>query len=304
MKKGNTSEGLRQAISLRPGLHLHIADFKPHQVKESRFESTNPLLRFYFHVEAGGYWELRSPHRSASEATISHCDLFSSVLFYPELEGKIHLPAEQRQFHLSISVTPSLIGAYLGDGLEQLPRNLQAISEGCDNRGFYHSGPLSRIMNVAIQQLLESPYTGAMHRLYLESKVIELIAHKLAQIVLPDTMRSTPIKLRSDDVERVHYAEEILSRDLECPPRLLELAHTVGTNHCALNKGFREVFGATVFGHLRQMRLTEARRLLEHEDMNVTEAALSVGYNSIPSFSRAFLAFFGENPATCLRKKK
>lgn len=304
MKKGKPSHGLRQAICLRPGLHLHIADFTPDRPAESRFESINPVLRFYFYVAASGLWELRSQYRSASETTINHRDLFSTLLFYPELEGKMLLPAERRQFHVSITATPAHLKAYLGDSLSQFPENLQAISEGCDNRGFYHSGLLSRMMNVAIQQMLDSPYTGVMHRLFMESKAIELMTHKLAQIALPDTEKSARLKLHPDDVERVHHAKEILSQDLECPPRLLDLAHAVGTNHSALNKGFREVFGATVFGHLRQMRLIEAKRLLEEEDMSVTDAALTVGYNSIPSFSKAFSDFFGKNPAMCSRRSR
>jgi AraC family transcriptional regulator, transcriptional activator of the genes for pyochelin and ferripyochelin receptors len=303
MKKRQTTEGLMQAIALRPGLHLHIADFRPRKAAESRFESSTPLLRFYFHVAASGYWELRSPYRSASENTINHCDLFSSVLFYPELEGKICLPADHRQFHLSISVTQSVLREYLGDSIEQFPKNLQAISEGCNNRGFYHSGSLSTEMNAAIQQLVNSPYAGAMQRLYMESKAIELITHKLAQTALPGAKQSVLLRPHPDDFDRVHHAEEILRRNFESPPKLSDLARAVGTNHCALNKGFRKEFGATVFGHLRQIRLTEAKRLLEEEDMNVTEAALTVGYSSIPSFSRAFLEFFGENPMTCLKKK-
>jgi AraC-like DNA-binding protein len=160
------------------------------------------------------------------------------------------------------------------------------------------------MMNTTIQQMLANPYAGVMQQLYMESKAIELITHKLAQIVLPDTHKPALLTLHPGEVERVRHAKEILSRDLECPPKLSDLAHAVETNHCALNKGFRTVFGSTVFGHLRQMRLMEAKRLLEDEHMNVTEAALTVGYNSVPSFSSAFLGFFGENPAACIKKKR
>jgi transcriptional regulator GlxA family with amidase domain len=158
-------------------------------------------------------------------------------------------------------------------------------------------------MNSAIRQLLECPYTGAVKQIFIESKAIELIAHKLAQFQLPDAKKVTGLKPSSDDVERVLKAEKILRRDIECPPKLLDLAHAVGTNHCTLNKGFMEVFGTTVFGHLREMRLIEARRLMEEEDMNVTQTALAVGYNSIATFSRAFLEFFGRSPSTFLKRR-
>lgn len=304
MKEAPNSSGLRQTFSLRPGLNVNVADFKPSATTENQFQSASPVLRFYFHIAGSGYWELRSPQGKMAKNRIAHCDRFSTVFFYPELEGKMYLPAERRQFHLSIHIWPTLLNSYLGGDCESFPEELRAISEGCDNKAFSHSGPLSQIMDAAVRQLLHSPYTGAMKRLYMESKAIELIAHKLAQIMSPDGAAQPPLKLRSDDIDRIHYAEEILCRDLECPPKLSDLARTVGTNHCALNKGFREIFGATVFGHLRQMRLINAKRLLEEEGMNVTEAALTVGYNSMPSFSKAFSEFFGQNPATCSKKRR
>ena len=304
MKEAPNSSGLRQSFSLRSGLDVIVADFKPTETTEKRFQSTSPVLRFYFHIAGNGYWELRSPNGKAVKNRIAHCDRFSTVFFYRELEGKMHLPAGHRQFHLSIYIAPALLNSYLGDRLESFPEVLRAISEGSDNRGFVHNGPLAQVMNAAVTQFLDCSYTGAMKRLYMESKAIELIAHKLAQIVSPNTPTKTPLKLRSVDIDRIRHADEILRRDLECPPTLLDLAHTVGTNHCTLNKGFRQVFGDSVFGRLRQIRLMEAKRLLEDEGMNVTEAALTVGYNSIPSFSRAFSEFFGQNPTMCHKKNQ
>jgi AraC-like DNA-binding protein len=292
---------LRQLFSLERGLKVHIADFQPRETTERRFESTWPLLRFYFHLAASGYWELHSPQGDPSALRIDHGDRISTMFFYPELAGKMHLPAARRQSHLSLAIQPSLLRSYLGEDFKQLPADLRAISEGCLDRGWAHYGPLSEAMQLAIQQLLTCPYTGALKRLYLEGKAIELLAHKLAQLATPE-LRTPALKLRTDDLDRIRYAREILGRDLESPPRLLDLAHAVGTNHATLNKGFREVFGATVFGCLRQMRLQEARRLLEDEGLNVTEAALTVGYSSIPSFSKAFTEFFGENPKNCLKK--
>ncbi|MEW6347537.1 MAG: AraC family transcriptional regulator [Thermodesulfobacteriota bacterium] len=303
MKNDVTSRGFREEFSLRPDLLLHVADFTLHEPKERSFASTSPLLRFYFHIEASGYWELKSPHRKPSEQTIGHRDRFSMVFFYSELEGKMHVPAGQRQFHLSIHLMPSLLHSYLGGCFEDLPNDLRAITEGCAGKGFAHSGPLCRSMTAAIGRLLDSPYTGAMKRLYMESKAIELIAHKLAQLGGPGGTAHTRPRMRSEDIDRVRYAKEILCRDLECPPKLSELARALGTNHSALNKGFREIYGTTVFGCLRQMRLIEARRMIEEEGKTVTETALTVGYNSVPSFSRAFLDFFGSNPTAFLKRK-
>lgn len=91
-------------------------------------------------------------------------------------------------------------------------------------------------------------------------------------------------------------AAAILRGNIETPPRLPDLARQVGLSPPRLNRAFRHRFGATVFAYLRVLRLEEARRLLESSDINITDAAFNVGYQSLPSFSRAFRDRFGVCP--------
>ena len=303
MRKKESVSDRMQAYNLMPGMHLHIADFKPSETIKQKFETTNPVLRFYFYASVSGSWELQSPYRNGSQNRITYSDKLSSVFFYPELEGKLLFPAECRQSHVSIYITPELLNSYLGDYFAHLPETLREISEGCMDKGYYHSGPLPVIMDTVIDDLMACPYTGPARRLYMESKVVELIAHKIAQICLPETASPLLSDLSSQDMERIRLARDILCRDLENPPKLNDLARSVGINHCKLNMGFRNIYGATVFGYLRRMRLLEAKRLIDQGDMNVTEVALSVGYNSLPSFSKAFSDFFGIPPMQCLKKR-
>jgi AraC-like DNA-binding protein len=137
-----------------------------------------------------------------------------------------------------------------------------------------------------------------MEALYLEAKAMELVVLKLAQTVYEDDAENRSPKLDPRETDRLWHAREILCQDLENPPTLSELAHAVGTNHCRLNAGFRQLYGTTVFDYLRQKRLGEARRLIQEDGANVTEAALKVGYNSISSFSKAFNDHFGQPPIT------
>lgn len=302
MEKRELRKGSMQSFHFESGMALHIADFIPAETIEQRFETENPVLRFYFHILASGHWDFNSPYYNTSENRLTHSDSFSSVLFYPEMELKMFLPVNRRQFHLSIYISPSLLNTYLGGRLDQFPEDLRDISQGCVNRGFSHTGLFSKMMSQAIQHLLDCPYTGSMKALYLESKAIELIVHKLAQTLSVCDTRDMPLKVGFDETDRIHHARDILCRDLETPPRLSDLAHAVGTNHCRLNMGFRELYGTTVFGYLRQKRLVKAKHLLEEEDMNVTEAALNVGYKSISSFSKAFSEYFGLPPMMCRKK--
>jgi AraC family transcriptional regulator, transcriptional activator of the genes for pyochelin and ferripyochelin receptors len=303
LKKSARREGSLQSFRFDSGMHLHIADFSPSETIVERFGSGDLTLRFYFHILASGHWELQSPYRSTSQDKLIRSNSFSSVIFYPEMEGKMCLPVDRRQFHLSIYISPSMLNTYFGGRLDQFPKALIDISQGCVEIGFSHESPFSKMMNQAIQHLLDCPYTGPMKELYMENKAIELIVHKLAQTITTNDKRETPLKIELHETDRIHHARDLLCQDLENPPRLSDLAHAVGTNHCRLNYGFRELYGTTVFGYLRQRRLTEAKRLVEEDGMNVTEAALSVGYNSISSFSKAFSEYFGMQPMMCRKRK-
>ena len=161
------------------------------------------------------------------------------------------------------------------------------------------------MMGATIQHRLDCPYSGPMKALYVESRAMELIAHKLAQIFSAGEMAvlASP-KFNLNEIARIQLARDLLCRDIENPPKLIDRVRATGMNHCRLNQGFRQEYGATVVGYLKQRRLIEAKRLMEKESMNVTEATLSVGYSSMSAFSNAFFAYFGIRPVACLKKKR
>jgi AraC family transcriptional regulator, transcriptional activator of the genes for pyochelin and ferripyochelin receptors len=294
--------GSRRRILLRPGLDLQIADFRPRENVKMNFENRDACVRFTFLREGTGFMDWRVSSGTAVTKKVLPIERSSSVSFFPDLAGTVCFPARQRQSHFSIQISQSLLGNLLGGRFRRVPQDLQAIFDGCNTIDYYHYGLLSPMMEAAILQLLNCPYSGTLGLMYQESKAIELIAHKLAQIESTTKPVQEMMKLRLDDVERVRFAKEILSRNLENPPRLFDLARTVGTSHTQLNQGFRKMYGTSVFGYLRKLRLEEARDLLEKGNMNVTEAAIAVGYNSISSFTRAFSEHFGANPMRFMKK--
>jgi AraC-like DNA-binding protein len=296
-----SSSASKQTLHLRPGLDLNIASFKARETMKRDFETHDACLRFTFFLEGNGYVERRRLKGTSVTKKIRPIKRCSSVSFYPELVGTICFPAGHRQSHLMIRISPALLNTFMGGRFRRIPYDLEAISNGCNSIDFYHSGPLAPVMEAAIQQLLNCPYSGPLGQIYQEGKAIELMAHKLAQMESSAVDLPVSNKLRLDDIERVHHAKDILISDLENPPRLFDLARAVGTSHTQLNRGFRKLYGTSVFGYLRKMRLEKARHFLEQGSMNVTEAAMAVGYSSLSSFSRAFSAHFGLKPVSYLK---
>lgn len=183
-------------------------------------------------------------------------------------------------------------------GLEDdgLPEPLQQFAKGELFKRFHQSlGLTTMAMRQVLQQILQCPYHGIMQQMYLESKALELLALQLTQSVVHPSLREGST-LKAKEIERLYHAREILVQDLENPPALTELAHQVGISDRKLKRGFRQLFGNTVFGYLHDYRLEQARQLLEQDSMTVTEVCYAIGFANRGYFAAAFRRKFGHNP--------
>jgi AraC-like DNA-binding protein len=184
--------------------------------------------------------------------------------------------------------------------IDQIPLNFRGIINECNEKYYNRIATMTPSIHITIHQILNCPYYGVIKQMYLESKAIELISCQLAQL-FAETQCKTPLVLRPDDIERIREARDILARNMENPPFLQELAKQVGINVTKLKRGFRQVYGTSVFGYLRYHRLEEARQLLAEGKMSVTEVVFAVGYSSPSYFTSAFAKYFGINPGAYLQ---
>ncbi len=136
----------------------------------------------------------------------------------------------------------------------------------------------------------------SINRLLAESCVLELLSINLERLLCCSCAKWPECGLSKTEIESLKYAREILLDRLESPPSLYELSRLVQINNCKLKKGFKSVFGKTVYEYVREQRLEKAFSLLETGRCNVSEAAFTVGYTNISHFSEAFQKRFGIPP--------
>ena len=176
---------------------------------------------------------------------------------------------------------------------EGLPRSLQHLMQ----KGRFHQplGKMTMAMNQVVRQILQCPYQGATQRLYLECKALELLALQFGCLEA-DAFRSKRSRLKSKELERVQYAQELLMRQIENPPSVMELSHQAGLSARKLRRGFQELFGTTVSGYLSDYRMERAQALLRHSHVTVAHVASEVGYRNPEAFSTAFRRKFSVSP--------
>ncbi|AFZ28905.1 transcriptional regulator, AraC family [Gloeocapsa sp. PCC 7428] len=157
-------------------------------------------------------------------------------------------------------------------------------------------------MQVVVQQILNCPYQRVTKRLYLQGKVFELLAMQLNPILAEWSQLQPSPRLKPDTIEKLYHARDILTRQLENPPSLLELAQQVGISDRTLRRGFQKLFGTTVFGYLTYQRMKRSEQLLLDSDRTIAEVANMVGYCHLGHFAAAFKRHFGITPSEVGRR--
>ncbi|MGN7414065.1 helix-turn-helix transcriptional regulator [Paenibacillus sp. SAF-068] len=134
--------------------------------------------------------------------------------------------------------------------------------------------------------------------LMMEATALEILNRFMIQLF---DLAPIPSGFSREDIRKLHTAREIMEACMVDPPSLLALSRQVGLNDFKLKKGFKALFGSTVFEYLRQVRLDNAMKLLRNQDNNVTEAAIAVGYSNVSAFSQQFYRKFGVKPSEMKR---
>lgn len=276
-------QGFVRDVQLREGLDLAIIDYQPHDDIITNLSERRHPLEYMFNL---------------AEGSQTSADAMPYVLCGSGIapRGRRKKYANQRIQEVNVHITPEIFQAFVGQPTENLPSALQNLVGNPDQEYYLRQGQATPAMRVVLQQIWQCPYQGVTKRMFLESKVTELMALILEDEIEAQEGKQPLAVLKPDDVERVHYAKEILHANFDNPPSTAQLARQVGLNECTLKRGFRACFNTSIFGYLRQYRMEQAKILLMQGRMNVHDAAQAVGYTSQSSFAAVFRKTFGVSP--------
>lgn len=229
---------------------------------------------------------------------------------------------------VNIEISPERLATFFPGEDGQNSPQLQLLVKGNDWQTLVYPESTAAVQGV-VQQMLNCPYQRMTKLMYLQAKVLELMALQLAPVLADQDKPKQPLKLKPKTIAQIYYARNILHSRLENPPLLLELATLVGVSdvfdkpldarRCAtvllqrsklrerlrtLHRGFQELFGTTIIGYLTEQRLARAEQLLRAHNRTVSEVANQVGYAQLGHFAAAFRRKFGITPSECLLGKK
>ncbi|MEH1837990.1 MAG: AraC family transcriptional regulator [Nostoc sp.] len=274
--------GYYRWIPLREGILIEILEtYLPQSIKWITHHHQNSL-EFGFILAGAGQDYAGQPTKSGEDY------IFGGV--YPQSNNSIDGAGNLRW--VSLIIKPETLRTLIESYGEQLPQDLEKAIAGVPEYFNLRPSLITPAKQIALQQILHCPYQGLTRKMYLESKVLELVSLKLADRVAAPTEKL----LRLQEIDRIHHAREILLQNINNPPSLIDLAKQVGINEYTLKRGFRQIFGTTVFGYLYDYRMEQARQLLLSGQMKIEQIAQIVGYVNRSRFASAFRKKYGVNP--------
>ncbi|MBD2774189.1 helix-turn-helix transcriptional regulator [Iningainema tapete] len=286
--------GYARSMEVHPHLWLSIFDYEYHdniQVKTLDYNHPLEFAVYFSGIQTDEYGGLLDKKHTL----ISGSGVQRGMIF------ECH--SSQRFVGVGINMQPELLRTFFPTKDGELIPQLSLLAKGNDLQTLLYP-QITPVIKGVVEQIINCSYTGVMKQMFLQVKVLEMIALQLAPIITDLGGVQLQPRFRAGTVEKIYQAREILLSRLENPPSLLKLAQMVGVSDRTLQRGFQQLFGNTVFGYLTDRRMERAERWLREGDHTVLEVSIMTGYSNPTHFSAAFKRKFGISPSQCLLGKK
>ncbi len=162
--------------------------------------------------------------------------------------------------------------------------------------------PLCGKTRMVLEALLNHTYSGSLENIYINAQTQMLLLYSLDCMLGEKEIDVVNCKFLANELDRekIIKAREVLIQHIGEPITIKELSRKVAINECYLKKGFKEMFGATIFDFYQSQRMEHAKYLLYEKGLSVTEVSMMLGYSSISHFSTAFKKHTGLKPCELL----
>jgi AraC family transcriptional regulator len=212
----------------------------------------------------------------------------------PEKEESVDL--------LSFRFTPAQLSQFIK------PRNTNETILSDQVLSFTKQSSFTKILpmcgksRMVLEAMLNNNYTDTLENIFVNAQIQMLLLYSLDCMVGEKEIDTISCKFLANeaDREKIVKAREILIQHIGEPITIKELSRKVAMNECYLKKGFKEMFGSTIFDFYQSQRMEHAKYLLYEKGLSVTDVSLLLGYSSISHFSTAFKKHTGLKPCELL----
>lgn len=217
-----------------------------------------------------------------------------NIFYCSEIQGELCW-LTNNVFVFEINLLPSFFEKYLPNNafFEKFKTQIQRKESGYINKNNY---PITSEMLVVIKQIINCNFKDTFRRLFIESKILELLMLQMEQIqFFSKTFKKE--RISRINIDKMHYAKNLVEQQINNPLSLSELSLALNTNECTLKRDFKATFGTTVFGYIKELKMNRAKEMLLDSNYSIAEVADFIGYKNPQHFTTAFKKYFGFVPS-------
>ncbi len=196
---------------------------------------------------------------------------------------------------ISISMAPDLVDDHVADAA---PLRRQLRSGRCC--AMFQGGSELNASATALRRFLVpapgAPPMSGCDRLRLLGEGLVF-----ASLALERANGIGDVRISEADRRRLDRARDLLLADLAQAPTIAMLARETGLSVVKIKRGFRGMFGESVYALFQKERMHEARRRLHAGNASVMTVAVDLGYSNASHFASAFRKQFGLPPSAIKR---
>lgn len=278
---------------------MYAVRMDPKRIPGYGFEIENAPVQFAFCL-SGKMQTVYNKGSGSRDAVFLNRAGTNSVCRMSGVTGRSRSLSDEACSCVALQIDRELLDGYLEAGINNIPSGCRNVLDG---EASICALAMTGEMYQAASQVFTTLYSGSARQLYLESKALELLALQVNLLTRePASAGDRPLSRQETDC--IRSAGEILVNEMQHPPTITGLSRMVGINEFKLKKGFKQVFGTTVFQFLQYHRMTSAREMIVNKGANVNQAADFVGYVNVGHFIACYKKAFGATPGDHKRIQK
>ncbi|GAB3512349.1 AraC family transcriptional regulator [Spirosoma knui] len=272
-----------------PHLQVMAMDWKP--AKDFTLFDPTPCagISINFVLEGGIHSRFKGIKHELLMGPQSH-----NLIHTPESGHTNQLRGNQALSMLLINLDKDFFGSSLGQGDAWSDQVLSALAGERPFSGGQGVPTITPQMRCLIGDIWGSKAAGPMRNLLIQSRVLELVALQIDQFRVPV---GAWVNLPVQEVDQLNQLKAHLDLHFLEEHSLAGLSRFCGLNEFKVKKGFRHLFGTSVFHYLRTLRMDYAGQLLRNSALSVDEVADRLSYEHANHFSLAFRNFTGLTPS-------
>jgi len=226
---------------------------------------------------------------------------FHNLVYSPEGKDVSRVHRAQTVEMLHISLQRDFFISCLGNPDPWSDRVLDDLQHERPFSGNKINPEITPHMKVLIEGVRNTSETEPMRNLLIQSKALELLALQIGQF---RTASSINEEVRHDEAEKLYQLKAYLEANFLSDLNLTQLSKICLLNEFKVKKGFKILFGTTVFNYLRKLRMEHAAQILRNNAISIDEVADILGYEHAQHFSIAFKKYMGVSPSLYQGKGK